>query len=330
MATPDHCLYCFEVLTAHLEKRPSLPLEKVQELWTIYPKGLELTSSEEEDEEDINPQTIDSTSQIQSRRDPRPDPNANTNLARHPILQRITRSTSGTSTPSSSSSSERTSTSNSTSATTPSSSTTSFTPIGIAPSPRHTTQLPSSSPRNVRDWSSPLFVTWNTLSTSSHPHQNSPTLRGCIGTFSSEPLITSLPEYALTSALHDTRFSPISRSELPTLEVAVTLLTDFETCAHPLDWEIGVHGIRITFYHKNKRYGACYLPDVAVEQEWGREETVVSAMRKAGWGGRREKWREVGQLTVVRYQGRKESVSWKEYNEWRNWVKMLDEKNGGS
>lgn len=53
-------------------------------------------------------------------------------------------------------------------------------------------------------------------------------------------------------------------------------------------------------------------------------------MRKAGWGGRREKWREVGQLTVVRYQGRKESVSWKEYNEWRNWVKILDEKKGGS
>ncbi|TGO83943.1 hypothetical protein BPOR_0571g00070 [Botrytis porri] len=319
MATPDHCLYCFEVLTAHLEKRQPLGLEKVQELWTSYPKGLELQNAEENEEEDVD---LHITGTHPPKSNPRPDPNSTTNSARHPILQRITRSASGTSTPSSTSSSERTSISNSTSATTPSSSTTSFTPIGISPTPRQTTQL--SPPRNLREWSTPLFVTWNTLSSSSQPHQQSHSLRGCIGTFSSEPLLTSLPEYAIISALHDSRFDPITLRELPSLEVAVTLLTDFEECAHPLDWEIGVHGIRISFYHKNKRFGACYLPDVAVEQEWGKEETVVSAMRKAGWGGRREKWREVSQLSVVRYQGRKESVSWKEYNEWRTWVEKLD------
>ncbi|KAI9643728.1 hypothetical protein NHQ30_008351 [Ciborinia camelliae] len=291
-----------------------------------YPKGLELPSSEEGEEEEeveaeeINPQVNDS--RLQSTINS--DSNTNTSPARHRIIQRIARSTSGTSTPSSSSSSERTSISTSTSATTPSSSTTSFTPIGIAPSAstRHTSQLPTS--RDLSTYSTPLFVTWNILSPTAHPHQNSPTLRGCIGTFSSSPIISSLPEYALTSALHDTRFPPISYSELPTLEVAVTLLTDFETCAHALDWELGIHGIRITFYYKNKRYGACYLPDVAVEQEWTREETVVSAMRKAGWGGRREKWREVGQLTVVRYQGRKESVSWREFNDWRGWVENFE------
>jgi len=62
------------------------------------------------------------------------------------------------------------------------------------------------------------------------------------------------------------------------------------------------------------------LPDVAVEQGWGKEETVVSAMRKAGWGGRREKWREVGDLKVVRFQGYKESVGWSEYARFREWV----------
>lgn len=106
----------------------------------------------------------------------------------------------------------------------------------------------------------------------------------------------------------------------------MTLLTDFETCEHPLDWELGVHGIRISFYNKSRRYGACYLPDVAVEQGWNKEETVVSAMRKAGWGGRKEKWREVGQLKVIRFQGRKESVTWNEYNDWRNWEKGQEKK----
>ncbi len=37
-----------------------------------------------------------------------------------------------------------------------------------------------------------------------------------------------LSSYALTSALHDTRFNPITARELPLLEAAVTLLTDFE------------------------------------------------------------------------------------------------------
>ena len=43
-------------------------------------------------------------------------------------------------------------------------------------------------------------------------------------------------------------------------------------------------------------------------------------MRKAGWGGRREKWAEVGDLKVVRFQGMAESVGWEEYRRWREWV----------
>lgn len=58
--------------------------------------------------------------------------------------------------------------------------------------------------------------------------------------------------------------------------------------------------------------GATYLPDVAVEQEWTKEETVVSLMRKAGWTGRKEEWRKVD-LSVVRYKGTKATVSYEEY-----------------
>jgi len=96
-----------------------------------------------------------------------------------------------------------------------------------------------------------------------------------------------------------------------------------------MDWELGVHGIRISFYARNKRYGACYLPDVAVEQGWDKEETVVSLMRKAGWGGRREKWSEVGDLKVVRFQGAAESVAWDEFRGWREWVRRGEKKAEG-
>jgi len=158
-------------------------------------------------------------------------------------------------------------------------------------------------------------VTWNKIS----PTSQTRSLRGCIGTFEPQPLASGLSAYALTSALQDTRFNPITLRELPALEVSVTLLTDFEPCSHALDWELGVHGIKISFYERHRRYSATYLPDVAVEQGWSKEETMESLMQKAGWSGRKA-WREVAELKVVRYQGRKESVEYEEFKRWREWV----------
>lgn len=65
--------------------------------------------------------------------------------------------------------------------------------------------------------------------------------------------------------------------------------------------------------------GATYLPDVAKEQGWTKEETLVSLMRKAGWSGRKERWEDV-KLSVVRYQGKKVSLSFGEWSAWREWV----------
>lgn len=62
---------------------------------------------------------------------------------------------------------------------------------------------------------SPLFVTWNTRS--SRPGRQ-PRLRGCIGTFEPHRIREGLEEYAIISGLKDTRFNPIRKSELPTLE----------------------------------------------------------------------------------------------------------------
>lgn len=93
-----------------------------------------------------------------------------------------------------------------------------------------------------------------------------------------------------------------------------------------MDWELGVHGIRISFLARDRRYGACYLPEVAVEQGWDREETVVSLMRKAGWSGRKERWGEVADLKVVRFQGMVESVGWGEFARWREWVEKEGKK----
>uniref|UniRef100_A0A5F9DJT2 AMMECR1 like n=1 Tax=Oryctolagus cuniculus TaxID=9986 RepID=A0A5F9DJT2_RABIT len=122
----------------------------------------------------------------------------------------------------------------------------------------------------------PLFVTWKT--------GRDKRLRGCIGTFSAMNLHSGLREYTLTSALKDSRFPPLTREELPKLFCSVSLLTNFEDASDYLDWEVGVHGIRIEFINeKGVKRTATYLPEVAKEQDWDQIQTIDSLLRKGGF-----------------------------------------------
>lgn len=80
-------------------------------------------------------------------------------------------------------------------------------------------------------------------------------------------LHTGLREYAITSAFKDSRFSPITRDEFSRLSVSVSILRHFEDGDDYLDWEVGIHGIRIEFVNeKGNKRTATYLPEVASEQ----------------------------------------------------------------
>ncbi len=215
---------------------------------------------------------------------------------RDPALQRVTATTADSDSTSASSSSS----------------------LSLGASTPATTASSSLTPAPVT--SAPLFVTWNTLDDDDDGDDDEEvSLRGCIGTFESQPLAEGLPEYALISALQDTRFAPISARELPTLQVAVTLLTDFEEAADARDWDVGVHGIRLSFHDKGRRYGATYLPDIAAEQGWTKDETLFSLVRKAGWTGSRARWPDLA-LKVTRYQGKKRSLNYAEYKKWKDWA----------
>lgn len=111
-----------------------------------------------------------------------------------------------------------------------------------------------------KDHEFPLFVTWK------KDEKMEPKLRGCIGTFNAQPLAKGLKEYALRSALKDSRFSPITRDEVPNLHCGVSLLIGFQDGESYLDWEVGKHGIIIDFNAHGRSYSATYLPEVAEEQ----------------------------------------------------------------
>ena len=110
-------------------------------------------------------------------------------------------------------------------------------------------------------------------------------LRGCIGTFSNEPLKKNLMLYSLISAFKDDRFPPISMKEVPYLSVNVSLLQDFEKIKDPYDWEIGKHGVQIDFKANGKDYGSTFLPEVAKEQGWDQKQTLKELLEKAEYNG---------------------------------------------
>lgn len=105
---------------------------------------------------------------------------------------------------------------------------------------------------------------------------------GVLGTFSSKPINTLLKKYTLTSALNDSRFEPIDLSEIPDLNVSVSLLVNFESGKDAMDWEVGKHGIEIFFKIGEDEYSATFLPEVAAEENWSKEETLRHLIRKAG------------------------------------------------
>jgi uncharacterized protein (TIGR00296 family) len=156
---------------------------------------------------------------------------------------------------------------------------------------------------DIGNESYPMFVTWQI--------GNTKKLRGCIGTFSATPLLQGLKEYAIISALQDTRFNPIAAEELPKLHVSVSILCQFEDATDFLDWELGVHGIRIysdVLPHKS----ATYLPEVARDQGWNKVQTVDSLLRKGGFNGLiNDDVRKA--IKLVRYCSEKVSVSYADY-----------------
>ena len=153
----------------------------------------------------------------------------------------------------------------------------------------------------------PLFVTWY--------HGREKRLRGCIGTFSPMNLHDGLKEYALTSAMKDSRFNPISKEEMPKLNCSVSLLTNFEPALHWLDWKIGTHGIRIEFSNeRGQKRSATYLPEIASEQNWDHMETIDSLLRKGGY--RDQITNEMrNSIKVTRYQSEKMTKS---FEDWLN------------
>lgn len=94
-------------------------------------------------------------------------------------------------------------------------------------------------------------------------------LRGCIGRMVSDiPLHKLVSEMAVSAAKEDPRFNQIQPLELESLEIDISVLSPLQKVDNPLDFELGRHGIYITKGGSN----GCFLPQVATETGWTKEE----------------------------------------------------------
>lgn len=112
--------------------------------------------------------------------------------------------------------------------------------------------------------------------------KNHDRLRGCIGQFTSEsPLIELIADMAKASATGDPRFfaDPISADELEQLDIEISVLSPLQRTDDPLSLRLGTDGI----YIKKGRASGCFLPQVATEAGWGKEEFLsYCCAHKAG------------------------------------------------
>lgn len=100
--------------------------------------------------------------------------------------------------------------------------------------------------------------------------KNGGRLRGCIGTFQPLGDIEETVSQIAVSSTKDPRFvmMRITPEELPELDIEISVLSALQRTEDPLSLRLGVDGIYIK---KGSRAG-CFLPQVATEQRWDKEE----------------------------------------------------------
>jgi len=103
-------------------------------------------------------------------------------------------------------------------------------------------------------------------------------LRGCIGVVEADQaLYLTVQQCAVWAAIHDRRFSPVTKAELPKLHLEISILSP-PADIDPEKIEVGRHGLVI----ERDMHRGLLLPQVAAQWNWDRERFLEETCRKAG------------------------------------------------
>ena len=103
-------------------------------------------------------------------------------------------------------------------------------------------------------------------------------LRGCRGECEARrPLVESVARMAVAAAVNDSRFPPVTLSEVPKLKIEINALKPLRLIRAD-EIIVGTHGVMIV---QGDHLGLL-LPEVPERFGWGREEFLQAVCRKAG------------------------------------------------
>lgn len=112
-------------------------------------------------------------------------------------------------------------------------------------------------------------------------------LRGCIGSIEArEPLQKAVVSSAIAAATRDPRFPPVSKRELASLALEISVMGPLLDVRDPNEIEVGRDGLIIS----RGRYAGLLLPQVASEYGWDRKTFLEQTCAKAGLP--RESWQQ--------------------------------------
>lgn len=104
-------------------------------------------------------------------------------------------------------------------------------------------------------------------------------LRGCIGYMQPiAPLYRQIFMLAHEAAFNDYRFMPLEKTEVEKCRIAISVLSPFQKIGSLEEFRLGEHGILMEAGHSR----AVFLPQVAIETGWTKEELLAALSKKAG------------------------------------------------
>jgi AmmeMemoRadiSam system protein A len=110
-------------------------------------------------------------------------------------------------------------------------------------------------------------------------------LRGCIGRITcDDPVIETVQDMAVSAGMNDSRFSPVTRDELPKLTYELTLLSPLRRLKNLNEIELGKHGL----YLQKGMNSSVFLPQVPLSQGWDlpiylKELSIKANLHPDGW-----------------------------------------------
>lgn len=118
-------------------------------------------------------------------------------------------------------------------------------------------------------------------------------LRGCIGhMIADEPLGKIVGTMAIQAAFNDRRFNPLTFDEIKDIEIEISVLTPMKKVAGVSDILVGRDGVLL----RKDDHSAVFLPQVAPEQGWNRDQMLDHLCQKAGLHA--ECWKKGAQFST--------------------------------